>query len=799
MIIKNFFISLKILGIIATVAISTVFFTSNSFSQLLNNTEQQKNFVIAGISVEGNTFVSSETIISLSGLRVGDVLNQVNETKIQAAVLNLWKRKQFHNVQVIIDKINEAGIFLLIKVEEFPRLNEIIIKDNDKVNTKEIIKACKKTKGDIISNFDTLLIKQNVKKLYSDEGLLFAEVQPDIRYTELKNYVDVYLFINEGTKFNVNSITIEGNSKVSDDDLAGSFKETKTKSWWQLWKSSKFDKEKYKEDKKLLVEYYKNHGFVDAEILKDTVLYNPNEGKVDIKITVNEGSQYYIRNITFQGNSVYPDQALLRRLDIKSGDVYDAGKIKSNLEANQDQTDAASLYMDNGYLQARLIPQEKRIGNDSLDLSILIYEGIRFRNGKINIVGNNKTKDKVIRRELYTRPGEYFDRSAIIRSIRALGVMNYFNSEKLKPEITPSAIDNTSVDITYNVEERSTDTFNASIGFAGTFGLTGSIGFSFNNFSLLEPFSGGGGQVFSFNWEFGQYSRYQTFSLGFTEPWLNDEPTTIGFNLFDTKYSYYFDMRRTGATINLGRRFKWPDDYWRGDWSFRWMYNDIASTNASSYFIPGTEITVSQHFSRISTNNQFFPSVGSKFSIGNDFALGALGIGTTDYLKTEINYDSFTPLLSINGQDRLVFMLSSKWGYISGFKSDSTIPPIERYYLGGNGLSGWGVTPLRGYEDRSIGSTSGDYVLARYTAELRFAISLEPMPIYVYAFGEAGNVWSEFSKTDPFNLKRSAGLGVHLFINPIGMLGFSYGYGFDPPTGSVTPSGWKFLFHLGNQ
>jgi len=264
----------------------------------------------------------------------------------------------------------------------------------------------------------------------------------------------LYLFINEGTKFNVKSITIDGNIKVKDKDLVGSFEETKTKSWWEIWKSSKFDKDKYQEDKKKLVDYYKNHGFIDAEILKDSIIYTPEESKVDIIITVNEGSQYFIRNIAFDGNSVYPNDVLLRRLDLKPGDIYDAGKVKSNLEANQDQTDAASLYLENGYLQARLLPQEKRVGDDSLDLTIMVYEGIRFRNGKINIVGNVKTKDKVVRRELYTRPGEYFDRSAIIRSIRALGVMNYFNAEKLKPEITPSTSDNTSVDITYNVEER---------------------------------------------------------------------------------------------------------------------------------------------------------------------------------------------------------------------------------------------------------------------------------------------------------------------------------------------------------
>jgi len=769
-----------------------------SFAFAQNPNEQVKPIIIAGISVEGNNFVSAETIITLSGLRVGDIIAQTNESKIQNAILNIWKRKQFHKVEVVIDRITDAGIFLLIKVEEFPRLNEIFFEGNDEISTKDLLKEVSKTKGDIISNYDTLLIKNALKKKYDQAGLLFAKISPDIRYTELKNYVDLHIFIDEGTHFKTRSITIIGNKKIETSDLVGSFEETKVKKWWQFWKSGKFDDKKYQDDKKLLIDYYKNNGFIDAEIIKDTIVYDQNNGKVDITINVNEGNQYFIRKINFDGNSVYSNEQLLRRIDIKPGDVYDYGKVKQNLEANQDQTDAASLYLDNGYLQARLIANEKKVSDDSLDLTIMVFEGTRYKIGKVEIVGNTKTKDKVIRRELYTRPGDYFDRSAIIRSIRALGVMNYFNPEKLKPDVQPSAIDNTSVDIIYNVEERSTDTFNASIGFAGTFGLTGSIGFSFNNFSISEPFKGGAGQIFSFNWEFGQFSQYQTFSLGFTEPWLNDEPTTIGFNLFDTRYNYYFSMRRTGITINLGRRFKWPDDYWRGDWSFRWMYNDVGQ-GSSSLFVPGTEITVSQKYSRISINNQFFPSIGSRFSLSNDYALGSLGIGTTDYLKTELNYDTFNPILSIEGQDRLVLMLSSKWGYLTSFESISTVPPIERYYLGGNGLSGWGVTPLRGYQDRSIGDDNGSYVLAKYTAELRFAISLDPMPIYVYAFGEAGNVWQSFKKTDPFDLKRSAGLGVHLLINPIGMIGFSYGYGFDPTNTSKTPSGWQFLFHLGQQ
>ncbi len=767
------------------------------FAQFDPQTKPQ-SIIIAGISVEGNNYVTSETIISISGLRVGDVINTVNETKIQNAILNLWKRNQFHKIEIEVERATDLGIFLVIKVEEFPRLNEIIVHDNDKIKTKEILEAIGKPKGSVLSNNDTFLVKQKLKKLYDEESLLYAKINCDIRATELANYSDLHIFIDEGAKFKVGTITVNGNKKVDADDLVGAMKETEDVPWWKFWKSGKFDETKYKEDKILLLDYYKSKGFVDAQILSDSIEYNPETEKVNIVINVFEGNQYYIRNINFEGNTVYNDNILQRRLDFKPGDLYDAVKLKQNLEANQDQTDAASLYLDNGYLQARLIPNENRISSDSIDLTIMVYEGTRFKIGKVNIVGNTKTKDKVIRRELFTRPGEYFDRSAIIRSIRALGVMNYFNPEKLRPDVKPSEIDNTSVDVIYNVEERSTDTFNASVGFAGYYGLTGSIGFSFNNFSILEPLKGGAGQIFTLSWEFGQFTRYQTFSLGFTEPWLNNEPTTIGFNLFDTQYSYYFDMRRTGINLNLGRRFRWPDDYWRGDWSLRWVYNDVGA-NSSTYFIPGTEITLSQRYSRTSINNQFFPSVGSRFSLSNDFAMGSLGIGRTDYAKTELTYDSFTPIWSFEGQDKLVFMLSSKWGYIAGLKTDETIPPIERYYLGGNGLSGWGVTPLRGYQDRAIGNENGNAVLARYTAELRFAISIDPMPIYVYAFAEAGNVWDKFSKVDPFTLKRSAGVGVHLLINPIGMIGFSYGYGFDVPNNATKASGWQFLFHLGQQ
>ncbi|MCE5304744.1 outer membrane protein assembly factor BamA [bacterium] len=780
----------------ATILIIFFGFANICLAQVAENASHPAT--ILGLSIEGNNFVDAQTIISLSNLHVGDVINLPYDTKIQEATLNIWKRRQFHKIDIKIDKITDVGVFLVIDVEEFPRINEIIIKDNDKINTKDLMKEVQKAKGEILTNYDTSLIKNRLKAAYNKEGLAFAKISPEIRNTDINNYVDLYLFIDEGTKFKVHSITFDGNTHFKDSKLAGAFKDTKTKSWWQFWRSAKFDDKKYQEDKKLLIDFLKTNGYIDGELLGDSVSYNQDEGWVDIAIKIKEGNQYYLRKIDFDGNIVYSDEALKRRLDFEIGDVYNAEKFKKNLEGNEDQSDAASLYLDNGYLQARLITNETRVAPDSVDVKVFVFEGARYKIGKVEIVGNSKTKDKVIRRELFTMPGDYFDRSAVIRSIRALGVLNYFNPEKLKPDVAPSKIDNTSVDIIYSVEERSTDTFNASIGFAGSYGLTASVGLSFNNFSILEPIRGGGGQILNLSMEVGQLNRYQTFSLGFTEPWLNDEPTTLGFNLFDTRYSYYFDMRQTGGAINIGRRFKWPDDYWRGDWNFRVIYNDIGTTEQTS-FIPGLEVTIAQQFSRISLNNQFFPSIGSKFSLSNDFAMGALGIGKTDYFKTEINFDIFNPLMQIAGQDRLVLMLSSKWGYVAGLKSDSTIPPIDRYYMGGNGLSGWGVTPMRGYPDRSFGPDDGSYVLTKYTTELRFAISLDPMPIYFYTFAEAGNIWQSFKKTDPFNLKRSVGVGVHLFIQPIGMLGFSYGYGFDPVYGGTKPSGWQFLFHIGQQ
>lgn len=750
-----------------------------------------------GISVEGNKFADTETILAISGLITGSTITYPYDEKITSAIKAIWERKQFSKVDIVVDKIIDKNLFLVIKVEERKRISEINIQNNIEIKSSEILKAINKRKGDLISEYDSYLIKKTIKSLYDKEGLAFAKVDVEIIPTDTTEYMKLRIYIDEGNTFYVKSIIFDGNKDFSDDELSSAFEDTKTKSWWQIWRSAKFDKEKYKKDLDLLKKFYQKRGYIDAEIIKDTLIYDDVTQTIDVKITINEGQKVYIRKINFDGNTVYTSDALIRRLEFAEGDPYDVEKFDQNLKGNQDQTDASSMYNNYGYLSTQLIKEDIRVSNDSVDVLVKVYENERFKIRRVDIIGNNKTKDKVIRRELFTRPGDYFDRSAIINSIKALGMMNYFNPEALQPSITPVPGDNTAVDITYKVEERSTDTFNASIGFAGTFGLTGSVGFTFNNFSLAEPFQGGGGQIFNFNWEFGQLSRFQSFSIGLTEPWLNDEPTTLGFNIFDTKFNLpNYKLRRTGASTNIGRRFKWPDDYFRGDWSFRYQYNDVGD-NANPLFRNGTEVAISQTFSRTNTNNMFFPSTGSRFILNSTLTGGAFGIGTIDYFKNELTLDFYNPLLKIGDSDKLVLFLSSKFGYIEGLASDSSFSPIELYRMGGNGLGQFGVTPLRGYDDRRVGDNGR--LMSKYVAELRFAITQNPMPIYVYAFAEAGNVWDSFKSFDPFDLRRSAGVGLQMFLNPIGIIGFSYGYGFDRPIGAPEVSGWKFLFNLGQQ
>jgi outer membrane protein insertion porin family len=756
---------------------------------------------IAGVTVEGNRFVDEATILAIAQLRVGEQLDPRSDL-LQQAIRNLWQRRQFADVRIVVDRITSLGVFLKIIVREVPRFNAVEIRGNKEISLEKIKEAVGKATGELMPYYEVALIRQRVLKLYEKEGLLFADVHVDTATAKLPGYVDVIVTITEGDEYKVRSVAFDGAVHVPADELVGALEENKPKRWWQFWRSATFDRKKfYEKDIPAILRYYHARGYIDADTLKTEFAIDRQEKAVDIRIALQEGTQYYVRSVTFDGNTVFPSALLTQRLGIEPGSPANLDQIEKNINGNEEQTDIRSLYLDNGYLEATILYDIRRAASDSVDIAVHVYERDRFTIRRVDIVGNTKTQDRVIRRELFTRPGDYFNRAAIIRSVKGLGVLNFFNPEKLRPDVRRVPGAPNQVDLIYQVEERSTDVLNASIGYAGQFGLTGSIGVAFNNFDISNPLLGGAGQVFSFQWDFGQGNRYQTFSISFAEPWLFGQPTSVGFNLYDTRYFWNIEGRRTGGTVNLGRRFRFPDDFFRGDWSLIYQ-RQVEYTQTLEPARTFDEVSVLQTISRTSFDNLIFPSSGSRFRWTLQASLGAIGIGSSDFLKNELQVEFVNPLLQIEGFDRLVLYLNTEFGNVGriGNRPNGVIPLIQYYAMGGNGIAGINVIPLRGYSDRSVGVPGNNNLsYFRQTAELRFALSLNPMPIYVLAFAEAGNAWPRLRDADLFTLKRSAGVGMRILLNPIGLIGFDYGYGFDTDNLTGNRSGWNFHIQFGNR
>jgi outer membrane protein insertion porin family len=813
-----------------------------AFAQLPSQQQQQQRqqkpipIKILGLRVESPTPVDTASVLFYAGLEVGDFID-TRGGRIQDAIKNLWKRRQYSDVDVVVDRVtfDGTGVFLNVKVKEAMRISTIKINGNSAVSNKDIIKSFDKKDGDVFTPYDLELGRKAVKQLYDKESKPFAKVEVRKEATDTVNVYRIVLDIKESVTFYVNSIVFPGAKHFTDAEIASSFEDTKTKQWWEIWKNNKFEQKKYEKDKnEKLMSFFRKNGYIDAQMLGDSLVFNDSMESVDIRIKVDEGQKVYLRNVSFEGNLVFPSLFLEYRLQMQKGDLYNADKFDKNLQGNEEQNDVASLYMNNGYLTARVEKEEKRVAPDSVDIVVKVFERNQFTIRRVEIEGNTKTKDKVIRRELYVRPGDFFNRAAIIRSVRFLGQLNFFNQEKLRPDV--KLADNSQVDVTFKVEERSNDTFNASFGYAGAFGFTGSVGITLNNFSVTEPLQGGGGQIFNLNYErgggfsnsgsLGVNSTFaggalSTFTLGLTEPWLFDEATTLGFNIFDTQ-NYFYNNQRTGASVNIGRRLRWPDDFFRADWVLQGL-NNRALTGTSSVgnalYAQGLEFAVSQTVSRISIDNGMFPTEGSRFVLLTKLAGGSIGIGQMDYFKNQLTLESYTPILQIAEQNRLTLRLNAELGYVTGLNpATELIPPLELYYMGGTVLGGYAITPLRGYPDRQIGprlpqegnpqgaAPQGGHAMMLLNAELRFAVTLNPVPIYAMAFVEAGNVWDRINHVNPFELKRSAGVGVRFLINPIGLLGFDYAYGFDPILGldgtrigdsNGTSPGWRFHFQFG--
>lgn len=753
-------------------------------------------FRILGISVEGQSSADPNAIIANTGLKVGDEIT-IPGQQTRTAIERLYGLKLFEDIEILIENRTPEGVYLLIRVKENPRLERVEVEGHDELSTEDILKHVNLVKGQLVTKQELSVIVRQLKAKYEEDGYLNAVIVPRTIPVDEKtpNRVVLKLSIDEGRKVKVDRIRFFGNTAFDDDDLKDEMKETSESAWWKFWTSNKLDRKKYEEDKKLILKFYRKNGYRDAEIIADSLRYSEDRRYLTIDIYVYEGPQYKIRNIVWEGNTVYPDEVLTARLGFQKGDVYDGEKFEQNLYRNENENDVSSLYMNNGYLFFQVEPEEVRVAEDSLDLIFHVRERNKFKIGEVRITGNTKTYEKVIRRELYTRPGDDFSRELVIRSARQLAQLNYFNPEKIKPDIKP--VDDKTVDLEYSVEEKSSDTFNLSVGYSGLFGFNGAVGLTFNNFSLSEPLRGGAGQVLTFDWQFGEGNRFRTFSIGFQEPWLYDTPTLFGISLFDTRQIYFYDLRLTGASVRIGRRFRWPDDFFRGDWTFRFQRNDV--NYGGGFYREGitTQYSIAQVISRNSTDSPIFPTQGSNFSLLTEINGGPFLPGNARYHKHIFSADWYVPVFGI---PRIALAASSTVGFIFEFEDNARIPPQEFFYMGGTGLGQFQTIPLRGYEDRSIGPQNGrqgGMAMIKHSLELRFALTINPVPVYTLLFAEAGNVWLNHSIQNPLDLRRSAGIGVRLLINPIGLVGFDYGYGFDPPLPGRAAPGWHFHFQFG--
>ena len=726
---------------------------------------QKRSIKLISLSVEGNVSADANFIKLNSGLSENE---NITGDDIQKAIKQLWSLNMFSDIEVLLDKELSTGVYLTIKVKEYPRLERVELDGNKKIKKKNIEKELNFYRGQVLSPLEAKKAEKKIKKLYEEKGYLLAQVSSEIRDSSVKNRKVLRLKIKEGNKVQIEGISFEGNKSFKDKKLRKKLKDTKENGFW-FFGGGDFDKDKYQEDLKNLIAFYRKEGFRDAEVVKDSIYYGPEKKDMYIKIWVDEGMRYYFGDITWEGNKLYQDDQLFSFLDFKKGDVYNKEKIDKAVFEK-----IGSLYYDAGYIYAGITPQEKPVGKDTVDIHFRVVEGNAVKINKIRITGNTKTKEKVIRRELRIHPGDTFSREALIRSQRDIFILNYFSD--VRPDVQP--INDDYVDILLNVEEKSTDTANMSAGFSERDKLIGSIGVTMNNFL-------GNGQTLSFDWNFGR--AFRSFQLGFTEPWFLDSPTLVGISLFDIKRDSRFtgfDQRSQGGSIRIGRRLRWPDNFFRIDWIYRIDRTDLKNFSDTIRRInpsgivtqkwPLTTSGITQIISRNSLDRPEFPTNGSRFSLSTEITGGPILGGNVSFHKHIIQNEWFSPFFL-----NFILFNSFQAGYVEGFGNDqANIPFLELFFMGGEGLSR--SISLRGYDDPLSNSvtTDGGKVMFKYSTEMRFPISPNPT-IFGLFFAEAGNTWASLSQTDIFDLRRSVGVGLRIFMPMLGIIGFDYAYGFD--------------------
>ena len=729
----------------------------------------------------------------------GNVVTDNLLLRAENSIKGYFIEKGYLDTEVVIDvkadtsRVNHVKLIFNIDKNEKVKIKSINIYGNKHYTDEKVKSSLKETKE-----------KGNFKPMDGFEGLILNAVRDvaTFRFNDLVEYTRDYF--NRNIKLRV-------------------------------FKASKFIKDNYEEDKVNLINSYNEEGYRDALIVKDSV-YRNSDGTISIDITLNEGNRYYFGNIYWVGNTKYPDAILDKVLRIQRGDIYNYELLNQNLTFNQNEDDVSSLYMNDGYLFFSARPVEVGVRNDSIDIEVRIYEGKQATLKNVTIKGNTRTNDHVIIREIRTVPGQLFSRSDIIRTTRELAQLKYFNAETINPNIVPNQVDGT-VDVEYQLEEVSSDQIELSGGW-GYGRIIGTLGVSFNNFSLRNifkpkmwrPVPTGDGQKLSLRLQ--SYGKgYISYSFSFTEPWLGGKkPHAFTVSYYHSVYSYgagrdtpdWHQFKIDGVTIGLGRRLTWPDDYFSLYTAINFQRYDLYQYTQIFTFGGGTgtynNISFNVTLARNSIDFPIYPRNGSNVSVSVDFTPPFSGFSNRNFAELDdiqkyqwLEYHKwnllaayFTPIYK-----NLVIMARAKFGFLGAYDKELGVTPFERYYLGGDGLSGYNnmdgreLIGMRGYENNSLtpnywrSSNVGGTIYDKFTLELRYPISLNPSAtIYVATFLEAGNSWLRFNDFNPFEAYRSAGVGLRVFLPMFGILGLDWGYGFDPVPGLPNANRGQFHFSI---
>lgn len=823
----------KIVGILAF-ALSIVFISNTQAQvqvggdEILIDYASPRQYTVGGITVSGTKYLDKRVLISLSGISVGDTIMVPGEA-VTKAIESLWDQGLFSTIDIKATKVLDDKIFLNIALQERPRLLKFSLKGVRKSEANDIREKIKLIKGKVVTDNLKISTVNTIKDHFIDKGFYNIEVRVEqVADSVLRNNVILTFRVDKKKKAKINKINISGNEQVKSGKLKRQMKETKEKKFWRVWKASKFIQSDYKVDKLALIAKYNQLGYRDAILTKDSVYRDGRHLMIDLEIE--EGNKYFFRDITWVGNTKYTTEALDKILAIKKGEVFDQARLDANLYMNPNGRDVSSLYLDDGYLFFQVEPVEILVENDSIDLEMRIHEGKQATISKVIVKGNTKTNDHVILRELRTKPGQLFSRADIIRSQRELSQLGYFDPEQMGVEPKPDPVSGT-VDIEYTVVERPSDQIELSGGW-GAGRVVGTLGVTFNNFSTRNmfkkgawrPLPAGDGQKLSVRAQ-SNGLFFQSYNASFTEPWLGGKkPNSLSVSVYHSIQSNGLqkgDANRsliqiTGASVGLGKRLKWPDDFFILQQSINYQHYALDGYQLVDGLTDGSANAISYGItlSRNSIGDPIFPTGGGVVSlsveatppislftdIGYDTASAPVKYQWIEYHKWKFDTKWYQQLAK-----NLVIQAKLQFGFLGHYNSDIGTAPFERFYVGGDGLSGFGldgreIVALRGYDNNSISATEGSSIFAKYNFELRYRISANPSAtIFVLGFLEAGDAWSSFKEFEPFNVKKSAGVGLRLFLPMFGLLGLDYGWRFDDIPGQENMAPGQFHFSIGQQ